>query len=247
MKGSFFQGGALRADALASFAMGAKPNAAMLESAKAGENQAEAQAPAGGHGKQEMSLEQAHQMILEAVAASVKSNDLSDAAQAVFDWADSDDTSYDNLDGFAQALAGIDEDNDDPTEDQLDAYYDALGNMANFFVAMGADDDTVAALFDDEDDDIAASLATEVKGLDEDDRAALVSAYALSGNEAMTEALEKVVRAGKWLTIRKPFRKRRQTAAQRMALKKARSKAHSAQAKLHRAKSMKLRAKRLGR
>lgn len=245
MKGSFFQGGALRADALASFAMGAKPNAAMLESTPSVNEPAGKHAP--GADKQELSLEQAHQMILEAVAASVKSNDLSDAAQAVFDWADGDDNTYDALDGFAQALAGIGDDDDNPTDDQLDAYYDALGNMANFFVAMGADDDTVAALFDDEDDDIAADLAKEVKGLDDDDRAALVSAYALSGDASMTEALQKVVRAGKWMTIRKPFRKKRLSAAQRMALKKARSKSHSAQAKLHRAKSMKLRAKRLGR
>lgn len=246
MKGNFFQAGTLRQDQLAAFGMGAKP-AAMLE----GVDKTGTDLPAGNANaeqvKEPLTAEQAQQMILEAVAASVKSDGLSDAAQAVFDWADGDDQSYDALDGYAQALAGIGDDDDNPTDDQLDAYYGVLGDMANFFVTLGADDDTIAALFDDEDDDIAASLAGEIKGLDADDRAELVSAYSLSGDAAMTEALEKVVRAGVVKLIRKPFRKRRLTAAQRMALKKARSKSHTARAKLNRAKSMKLRAKRIGR
>jgi hypothetical protein len=238
----FFQAGALNIDALAAYGMGAKPDAAMLESAKASaEPELQVKKP-----KQELSLEQAHQMILEAVAASVKSDGLSDAAQAVLDWADSDDTSYDALDGFAQSLAGIDDDVDEPTEAELDAYYDVLSNMANFMVAAGADEDTVSVMFDDEDDDASNELAAALKQIDADDRASLVSAFALSGDDAMTEALVKVVRGGKWMSIRKPFKKRRRTAAQRMALKLAQRKSHTAQAKLHRGKSMKIRAKRLG-
>ncbi|WP_147200780.1 hypothetical protein [Pantoea sp. CCBC3-3-1] len=241
MKSNYFQNGAHLSDGLGAFGMGAKPTAAMLESVQ--KKEPEQQKPV------ELTMEQAQVMILEAVAASVKSDGLTDAAQAVFDWADGSDNTYDALDGFAQALAGIggDDDDADPTDDQLNAYYEALGNMANFFVTLGADDDTIAALFDDEDDDIAASLAAEIKGLDADDRAELVSAYSLSGDDSMTEALKKVVRQGKVVMIKKPFKKRRLSAAQRMALKKASAKSHTAQAKLHRAKSMKLRAKRIGR
>jgi len=246
MKGNFFRAGSLRQDALAAFGMGAKP-AAMLESVDTTSGAAPGTVPENKADKEPLTAEQAQQMILEAVEASVKSDGLSDAAQAVFDWADGDDNSYDALDGYAQALAGIGDDDDNPTDDQLDAYFSALGNMANFFITLGADDDTVAALFDDEDDDIAASLGGEIKAIDADDRAELVSAFSLSGDDAMTEALEKVVRAGKVTLIRKPFRKRRLSAAQRMALKKARSKSHTARAKLNRAKSMKLRAKRIGR
>lgn len=241
----FFQGGALRGDELAAYGMGAKPNAAMLESAKSTVNPGDKDTIPLNQ-KKPMTLEEAHTAILEAVAANVKSNALSDSAQAVFDWADGDDHSYDALDGSAQALAGIDDDVDDPTDDQLDAYYDQLGNMANFLIAIGADEDEVAAMFDDEGDDIAASMATQIAAMDESDRAELISAFSLSGNDAMTEALVKVVRGGQWMSIRKPFRKRRRTAAQKMALKMARRKSHSAQARLHRAKSMKIRAKRLG-
>lgn len=246
MSGNFFRAGSLRQDALAAFGMGAKP-ASMLESVDKTVDGLPAGSKENTTHKEPLTAEQAQQMILEAVEASVKSDGLSDAAQAVFDWADGDDNSYDALDGYAQALAGIGDDDDNPTDDQLNAYYDVLGNMANFFITLGADDDTVAALFDDEDDDIAASLGGEIKALDSDDRAELVSAFSLSGDDAMTEALEKVVRAGKVKLIRKPFRKRRLSAAQRMALKKARSKSHTARAKLNRAKSMKLRAKRIGR
>lgn len=245
MKSNFFRAGSLRQDALAAYGMGAKPSA-MLESVNKTTNGAPG-AVQESSVKEPLTAEQAQQMILEAVEASVKSDGLSDAAQAVFDWADGDDNSYDALDGYAQALAGIGDDDDNPTDDQLDVYFSVLGNMANFFITLGADDDTVAALFDDEDDDIAASLSGEIKAIDADDRAELISAFSLSGDDAMTEALEKVVRAGKVKLIRKPFRKRRLSAAQRMALKKARSKSHTARAKLNRTKSMKLRAKRIGR
>ncbi|QCR38736.1 hypothetical protein [Nissabacter sp. SGAir0207] len=239
---NFFQSGALLADGLKAFAMGAKAEpAAMLEGVATSDAP-----PAEEPVKEEISLEAAHQMILEAAAAVVASNQLGDAAQAVFSWADGDDHSYDALDGYAQAEAGIGDDSD-PTDDQLDAYFTVLGNMADFMVAAGADEDAVQALFDDEDDDIAASLGDEFQALDDSDRSELVTAYSLSSNSAMTEAVEKVVRKGKVVLIRKPFKKRHMTSAQRMALKKARSKAFTAQAKLHRAKSMKLRAKRIGR
>ncbi|PLR29959.1 hypothetical protein CYR55_22525 [Chimaeribacter californicus] len=240
MKGNFFQSGALRSDGLTAFAMGAKaPEQPMLESVTNN-------APPAEEPKKEITLEEAHQMILEKAAAAVATNQLADAAQAVFSWADGDDHSYDALDGYAQAEAGIGDDTD-PTDDQLDAYFTVLGNMADFMVAAGADEDAVQALFDDEDDDIAGSLGTEFQGLDDADRSELITAYSLSADDSMVEAVEKVVRKGKVVLIRKPFKKHHMTSAQRMALKKARSKAFTAQAKLHRAKSMKLRAKRIGR
>lgn len=241
MNNKFFQNSGGLEDGMTAIAMGAKlrPSTAattMMESLKA-------DAPSNKPG--ELSLEQAHVMILEAVSAQAASDDLTDAAEAVFDWAASDDNSYENLDGYAQSLAGIDEDADEPTDDELDAYYDALGAMADFMVTAGADSDAVQAMFDDGDDEMSATIAEELNGIDQEDKDELIATYSLSGDDTMTEALKKVVRQGKIKLIRKKFRKRRRTAAQKMALRKAQRKNHTAKAKLRRAKSMRLRAKRI--
>ncbi|GAL07944.1 baseplate or tail tube [Photobacterium aphoticum] len=57
----------------------------------------------------------------------------------------------------------------------------------------------------------------------------------------MNEAIKKVVRDGKVVTINTNKRKRKMTAAQKAALKKARLKAHSSSAKAARKKAMKTR------
>ena len=74
-------------------------------------DQAPGQILEGKEGK-EWTVEQAHQMILEAANRSAMQNALSDAADAVFAWADSGDLTFDSLDGFVQAIAGISDDDD---------------------------------------------------------------------------------------------------------------------------------------
>ncbi|MCV4614071.1 hypothetical protein OFM04_29665, partial [Escherichia coli] len=60
----------------------------------------------------EWTVEQAHQLILEAANRSAMQNALSDAADAVFSWADSGDLTFDSLDVVVQAIAGISDDDD---------------------------------------------------------------------------------------------------------------------------------------
>lgn len=241
----FFQNGGSQTDELATIAMGGKTHTSFMMESRGNKDPGDPD----NDGKKpdvEITPDKAHQMILEAVSAQMASASLGDSADAVFDWASSDDTSYDSLDAYAQSLAGIDGDTDEPTDDELDDYYNVLAEMANFMISVGIDDDAVTSFFDDADDEMGASIASQLNDIDDDEKDELVATYSVSGDDTMTEALKKVVRNGKVKLIRKPFKKHRRTAAQRMALKKAQRKAGSAQGKLHRKKSMKLRAKRIG-
>lgn len=195
-----------------------------------------------------MTIEQVHQLILEAANRSAAQNALSNAAEAVFAWADGGDHSYDALDGFVQAIAGISDDDDYVTDEQEDAYNDAWGDVANFLAACGVDDELIEALADDEDEDAASAVGSAVSSLDDEDRDELEAAFVVAGSadDMLTEAFKKVVRNGEIKLIKKRLRKKRLTAAQKSALKKARRKAHTGAAKLARKKSMKLRRKRLG-
>lgn len=246
-----FTSGQLLGGGLASYAMGAKVG--MLEAVKPPQNPApEQQKPIlespGKPAPVEMTFELANQMLLEAAQTQAASSALENAADAVFSWADGDDHSFDALDGYALALAGIAEDatDDDITDAQDDLYNDAWANFANFMVAAGLDEDEVSSLCDDGDDDAAEDIASSLAELGDDDRSGLIFAFSSSANSAMTEAVKKVVRAGKVVLIRKRARPRRLTSAQRAALKKARMKAHTSGANLSRMKSLKLRAKRIG-
>lgn len=271
-KKNYFESGTFLGNGLARFAMSQDP-VQLLESARASDtpelnpapesNPAPAAAPAQepaptsspatpdplleGRGAN-MTIEQVHQLILEAANRSAAQNALSNAAEAVFAWADGGDHSYDALDGFVQAIAGISDDDDDVTDEQEDAYNDAWGDVANFLAACGVSDDLIEALADDEDDDAADTVGSAVSSLDDEDRDELEAAFVVAGSadDMLTEAFKKVVRNGEIKLIKKRLRKKRLTAAQKSALKKARRKAHTGAAKLARKKSMKLRRKRLG-
>lgn len=195
-----------------------------------------------------ITAESAHKAILEAAATAAKRDQLDGVVEAVFAWADSDDTSFDALDGYVQALAGLDDDDPDaePTDDEIGAYNDMWDAVANFLVAAGEDPSTVSAMVDDEDEDAAGAIASDVAGIDSSARDELSVAYQASADDSMLEAVKKVIRNGEVALIKRSPRRRRLSAAQKMALKKARMKAHSSSAKLARAKSMKLRRKTFG-
>ncbi|HCZ4695612.1 TPA: hypothetical protein O3G95_004801, partial [Salmonella enterica subsp. enterica serovar Saintpaul str. CFSAN004147] len=224
MSKNFFESGSFLGNGLTRYAMSADP-IQLLESARA-KPQAEpdpapAPAPAPGPAAApapspepdpapaptdpllesrgaNMTLEQVHQLILEAANRSATQNELSNAADAVFAWADGGDLTYDALDGFAQAIAGISDDDDEVTDEQNDAYNAAWGNIANFLVACGVDDELIEALADDEDDDAAADVGEAIAGLDEEDRDELEAAFVVAGSsdDMLTEAFKKVVRNG---------------------------------------------------
>ncbi|QVJ82374.1 hypothetical protein JK004_17 [Cronobacter phage JK004] len=270
MKKNFFESGAFLGNGLTRFAMSQDP-IQLMESARTPATptpeptpeptpaQAPAPTPAptpapeptdpllesrGG----KLSIEQVHQLILEAANRSAAQNDLSNAADAVFAWADGGVLTYDELDGYAQAIAGISDEDDEVTDEQEDAYNVAWANIANFLAACGVDDELIEALADDEDDDAASEVGAALAGLDAEDRDELEAAFVVAGSsdDMLTEAFKKVVRNGEVKLIKKRLRKKRLTAAQKSALKKARRKANTGAAKLARKKSMKLRRKRLG-
>lgn len=253
----FFKSGAFLGNGLASFAMGAHV-APMVESTPAvtsedpnankPDNMLENNSGKPAEPAKEMTVELANKMLLEAAQAKAKSDSLESAAEAVMEWARGGDTSFDALDGYALALAGIteDEEDDDITPEQDDAYNAAWSSFADFMVGAGADADEVVSLCDDGDDDAAASIASSLASLSDDDEAQLVFAFSAGGDSAMTEAVEKVFRHGKMVLKRKPTHRVVLSAKQKAALKKARMKANTSAAKLSRLKTMKLRRKRLG-
>lgn len=271
MKNNYFESGAFLGNGLGAFAMSSKATQ-MLESARAAApapepapapapapapEPAPVPAPAPADAEKALlesrrgvkSVEDLHQLILEAAGKDAVKNALSNAADAVFAWADGSDHSFDALDGYVQASAGITDDNDDPTDDQVNAYNDMWGNVADFLAACGVDDDTIETLADDEDDDAAEEVATAIAGITADDRDEVEAAFVVAGSsddEMLTEAFKKVVRNGEIKLIRKPLRKRIMSSAQKAALKKARLKSQTGAAKMARKKSMKIRLKRLG-
>lgn len=252
----FFTGGSHLSMGMHALAMGAQ----MLESKgtveqeqpKPGAEPPEPQKPAPTdqileNKKPVMTLEIAHQMIVEAATTNARQNALSGIAEAVMQWAAGSNPSFDDLDGYAMALAGIGDDDADPTDEQDDAYNAVWSNICDFLVAAGLDDDTISELVDDEDDDAAATVASDLNSLTDSDADELIATFSVSQDDAMLEAVQEVVRHGKAMRIKKRIRPRRLTSLQKQALKKARMKAHTASANLSRKKSMTLRRKRFGR
>jgi len=154
------------------------------------------------------------------------------AASLLLDWASDGEPTWADFSSLAISLADLpdlEDDDEDYTDDQVDAYNDALSELAYAAIALGANQDDVTSMIDDEDDDAASAVYT-IAGDDED---------------ALFEAPKiKVVRGGKVKLIRKRLRKLRRTSKQKAAIKKARRKAQTSTAKLHRRKSMNIRRKR---
>lgn len=184
--------------------------------------------------------------IFEAVIQKNKADERSVAAAAVLGWAQGSSPNSEGFDGLALVLAGISEedDDDDLSDDQIDEYNRQLGLLADAAVSLGADQDSVTQMIDEDDDDSAVDVADGITANSDDDDQS-IAVYGVSGNDdAMLEANIRVVRNGEWKLKKKRPRPRRINASQRAALKKARTKAHTASANLSRRKSLKLRRQR---
>ena len=186
--------------------------------------------------------------MFEAVERRAGEDARSVAASLLAGWIADGEADADSFEALALVLAGLDGigEDDDLTDDQVDQFNDALGQLANAAIALGADQDDVTSMIDDDDDSAAESVFEALSGLSDDDEA--IADYTVAGGkggEAMLEsATFKAVRDGVVTLIRKRPKKRRMTSLQKQALKKARMKAHSSMANAHRKKSMKLRKKR---
>ena len=169
------------------------------------------------------------------------------AASLLLDWASDGEPTWADFSSLAISFADLPdlEDDEDYTDDQVDAYNDALSELAYAAIALGANQDDVTSMIDDEDDDAASAVFDSMSDVDDDDDA--IGQYTIAGDDedALFEAPKiKVVRGGKVKLIRKRIRKLRRTSKQKAAIKKARRKAQTSTAKLHRRKSMMIRKKR---
>ncbi len=170
------------------------------------------------------------------------------AASLLLDWASDGEPTWADFSSLAISFADLPDlegDDEDYTDDQVDAYNDALSELAYAAIALGANQDDVTSMIDDEDDDAASAVFDSMSDVDDDDDA--IGEYTIAGDDddALFEAPKiKVVRGGKVKLIRKRIRKMRRTSKQKAAIKKARRKAQTSTAKLHRRKSMKIRQKR---
>ncbi|MCU3341256.1 hypothetical protein N8V28_21200 [Enterobacter hormaechei subsp. hoffmannii] len=207
---------------------------AMLESAKQ-------RKPGSGDGDKEMAM-------FEALDRRVKEDRRGLAASMLLDWASDGEPTWLDFSALAISLADLPDlegDDEDYTDEQVDAYNDALSELAYAAIALGANQDDVTSMIDDEDDDAASAVFDSLSDVDDDDDA--IGEYTIAGDDedALFEAPKiKVVRGGKVKLIRKRLRKLRRTSKQKAAIKKARRKAQTSTAKLHRRKSMKIRQKR---
>lgn len=181
-------------------------------------------------------------LIVEAVTASAEVTLRSNAMASVLSFADEGMTTADELDSFAVGMADVDDDGEVNEAEQED-YEEALNAIADALEHIGVSPDVIEkALADDDDaaEQVALHIANYADELDDEDQ--FIANYSVR-EKLMTEAMRKVVRDGKVKWIKKPLRKRRMSAAQRAALRKARKKANTGAAKRARRKSMKLRKK----
>lgn len=169
----------------------------------------------------------------------------SQAMACALGWIEGGDFSYQALNDAVATVADMDGDGE--ISDEEDGYFnDLLNEVANAFLALGADSDNIQSFVDNEDDDegtkLGAFLSEKMQGVDDDDET-IISNYAVSDDQVM-ESVIKVVRNGQVVLKQKRLRRVKLSAAQKAGLKIARRKAFTSAAKLARKKSMKLRKKR---
>jgi len=165
---------------------------------------------------------------------------------AVLAWVEGGEYTFDALNTACFVIADMDEDGD-LSEDEEDFLNECMQGCADAFISLGGDAGNVASFMDDEDDAAGAALGAylseKMTGTTMDDDE-IIANYAVGG-DLVLESLVKVVRSGKVILKRKRIgRPKKITAIQRAGLKKARMRAFSGVAKVHRAKSMKIRKQR---
>jgi hypothetical protein len=177
----------------------------------------------------------------EAIEQNALTNTRALGMSAVIAWATYGEPTAEDFDATAQGMSDIDEDGE-VSEFEEEQYNEVLFSMAQALMSMNVSSDDVAALLDG--DDRAASVAyvaiaekVENSDLSEDE---IVAEFSVQ-ETVMTEAKVKVIRDGQTKWVKKPLKKRRMSAAQRAALKKARMRSNTAGARAKRKKSMRKR------
>ncbi|HCM0798014.1 TPA: hypothetical protein N2826_003975 [Vibrio parahaemolyticus] len=181
--------------------------------------------------------------MLESIQKIATANERMSAGAACVQWAQGGESSFDTLDAMLFGLAGGVDDTE-LTDGQSAMYESLQAHASEFLMSVGGvqghqltemmegDEEVTDALFE--------SLSTSLEGIDSDEA---VAEFAVR-ESMMMEAKQKVIRDGKVTFINTKKRKRRMSAAQKAALKKARSKAHTGAAKAARKKANRMRSSR---
>lgn len=162
------------------------------------------------------------------------------AAAACVQWAQGGESSFDTLDAMLYGMAGG-QDDVELTDGQAAMYESLQAYAGEFLISVGGAQghQLTEMLEGDEEvtDTIYESLSTALDSVDLDEA---MAEFAVR-ESMMMEAKKKVIRDNKPVYINVKKRKRRMSAAQKAALKKARAKAHTGAAKAARKKSNKSR------
>lgn len=199
---------------------------------------------------------------LDAANAFLDSATRMDVAAALQQWAETaaedlgeGETMADRL--FA-LMVGIADDNKDGdlTDDEVAIITTALENAAEYLTGKGVSEEDALKVLEEGDDEAAVRVAEFLRGAlpeGEDGEMEDVDAFAFDSEsssdlfDSVLDAVYKkkvVVRGGKKMRINKRVSGRVVlSAAQKIAIRKARRKAHSSAAKIRRAKSVKIRAR----
>jgi len=163
------------------------------------------------------------------------------AMGAALAWIDDGEYTFDAMDSLVEGLSDLDE-SEELSDDEMVVYNDLMTGVGMALEELGADTAMIESALTG-DDEAATELGyyleekMEEMELDDDE---LVSEFSTKA-ALITEGVKRVIRDGKVKYIRTNRRKRKMTAKQKAALKKARMKANTSAAKLARKKSMKLR------
>ncbi|UTZ44594.1 hypothetical protein [Vibrio campbellii] len=179
--------------------------------------------------------------MLESIQKAAVVNERMSAGAACIQWAQGGESSFDTLDAMLFGMAGG-QDGVELTDGQAAMYESLQTHAGEFLVSVGGAQahQLTEMLEGDEEvtDAIFESLSTALDNVDSDEA---VAEFAVR-ESMMMEAKKKVIRDGKVTYINTKKRKRRMSAAQKAALKKARAKAHTGAAKAARKKANRMRA-----
>lgn len=202
------------------------------------------------------------EMVLDSADTFAEQSLRLDVAAAVQEWAGTTAADLDEGETMAARLLalliGIADENKDGDIAEVEEVLvsAALESAADYLMGKGVSEDDVVALLNDEDSEAAGrvvELLREELPQDEDGSMADVDSFAFDSEssaslfDAVLDAVYKkkiVVRGGRKVRINKRVSgKVILSAGQKIAIRKARRKAHSASARMRRAKSMKMRAR----
>lgn len=181
--------------------------------------------------------------MLESIQKFATVNERMSAGSACVQWAQGGESSFDTLDAMLYGMAGG-QDGEDLTDGQAAMYESLQAHASEFLTTVGGAKSHQLTEMQEGDEEVTdaifESLSSALDNVDSDEA---IAEFAVR-ESMMMEAKKKVIRDGKVTYINTKKRKRRMSAAQKAALKKARAKAHTGAAKAARKKANRMRSSR---